>query len=174
MHLSDFFEMSRRKASFIRIVIGLSLLIFAVLLIIAPFLEAPGTVDFGNNGIVGKFEHAGNISHMQNPVARAIYTFGDWECHQHASRSFFLNGNQMPVCSRCTAIFLSIGITTFALVFFRIKANFWTILLLILPMAIDGGLQLLTPYESTNLIRFITGALAGFATVIAFDTITEE
>ncbi len=174
MHPSDFFEVERRKSSAVRIVIGLTLLIFALLLIAAPFLEPPGTVDFGNNGIVGKFEHAGNISHMQNPVAKAMYTFGDWECHQHASRSFFLNGNQMPVCSRCTAIFLSIGITAFALMFFRIRANFWVILLLILPMAVDGVMQLLTPYESTNLIRFITGSLAGFATVIAFDTITED
>ncbi len=169
-----FMEIERRKFSYIRFTISFGLLIFGLLLLIAPLLEPPGTVDFGNNGIVGRFEHAQNISHMQNPVSKAIYTFGDWECHQHASRSFFINGNQMPVCARCTGIFLSISFTAFFLIFYRIRMPFWLIILLIVPLGVDGVVQLLTPYESTNLIRLITGALAGFATTVAFDMVIEE
>ena len=169
-----FMEIERRKLSYIRFGISLGLLIFGILLLVAPLLEPPGTVDFGNNGIVGQFEHAQNISQMQNPVAKAIYTFGDWECHQHASRSFFINGNQMPVCARCTGIFLAISLTAFLLVFLRIKVPFWFIIALIVPLAVDGGVQLITSYESTNLIRLITGVLAGFATVVAFDMVIEE
>ncbi len=168
------FEIEKRGLSYIRLGISTALLIFGLLLLIAPILEPPNTVNFGENGIVGSFEHASNISHMQNPVSRAIYTFGDWECHQHASRSFFINGNQMPVCARCTAIFLSISFTAFLLVFIRIKAPFWVIIALIIPMALDGGIQLITPYESNNILRFITGSLAGFATVLAFDSIIED
>jgi uncharacterized membrane protein len=29
-------------------------------------------------------------------------------------------------------------------------------------MALDGGLQLITDYESTNALRFLTGGLAGW------------
>lgn len=34
--------------------------------------------------------------------------------------------------------------------------------LLLLPMVIDGFVQLWTPYESNNALRFITGCLFGY------------
>ncbi len=174
MDLRNLVEIRRREMSWPRLIMSSALLLFSALLVIAPFLEPPGTVNFGENGAVNTLEHARNISGMQNPVSRLIYTFGDWECHQHASRSFFLNGNQMPVCARCTGIFVSIGIFAFLLVFFRIKMPFWMIVALIVPLALDGGIQLITSYESTNLLRLITGTLAGLATVVGFNTIIED
>jgi len=36
------------------------------------------------------------------------------------------------------------------------------VLLCLAPVGIDGGIQLFTDYESTNLIRFLTGIPAGF------------
>ena len=164
----------RENPSLIRVLVSLSLLFLAALLIIAPYLEPPGTIYLGNNGKANTIDHQAEINNLSNPVARAVYYFGDWECHQHADRSFFLHNNQMPVCARCTSIFLFIGLTAFFLVFFRIRMSFLLIVLLIVPMGLDGTIQLITPYESTNLIRFITGALAGFASVIAFDSIFNE
>ena len=40
--------------------------------------------------------------------------------------------------------------------------NIWWLILAIIPTAIDGGTQLLGWRESTNLIRFLTGAPLGF------------
>ncbi len=163
----------REKISVGRILVSSLLMLLPLLLILAPYLEPPGTVYLGNDGAANVIDHRDIIDNMSNPVARAVYFFGDWECHQHASRSFFLHGNQMPVCARCTSIFLFMGLTAVALVFFRVRISMIWIMLLIIPMVLDGGIQLVTPYESTNLMRFITGALAGAASVLAFDTIFE-
>ena len=163
----------RGHLSIARIVVSALLLLLALLLIITPYLEPAGTIDFGEDGRANTIEHRATIDNMSNPVSRAVYLFGDWECHQHASRSFFLHGNQMPVCARCTSIFLFIGLTAIFLMFYRVRMSMMLIMLLILPMALDGGIQLITSYESTNILRFITGALAGMASVLAFDTIFE-
>ncbi len=163
----------RQRPSLSRIIVSSLLLLLALLLIIAPYLEPPGSVYLGEDGKANTIEHGGRINSMRNPVSRPVYLFGDWECHQHASRSFFLNDNQMPVCARCTAIFLFIGLTAFFIVFYRVKVSFLWVLLLIIPMGLDGTIQLLSSYESTNPIRFITGGLAGMASVLAFDSIFE-
>jgi len=39
-------------------------------------------------------------------AAATIYGIGAWICHQHADRSFYLWAMQMPVCARCTGIYL--------------------------------------------------------------------
>ena len=39
-----------------------------------------------------------------------LYTSGDKFCHQLSDRSIFINGNQMPFCTRCTAIWLGVTI----------------------------------------------------------------
>ena len=163
----------RESTSAIRAIVSLLLLLLAILLIIAPYLEPAGTIYFGEDGKANTIEHEAQIDNMTNPVAKGVYYFGDWECHQHASRSFFLHDNQMPVCARCTSIFLFIGLTAFFLMFFRVRISFLLIVLLIVPMGLDGTIQLVSSYESTNIIRFITGALAGMASVFAFDTIFE-
>lgn len=38
----------------------------------------------------------------------------------------------------------------------------WAAVVLLLPLMVDGLVQLLTPYESTNLRRVITGILFGY------------
>ena len=35
-----------------------------------------------------------------------IYAVGSVICHQLPDRSFFLNGRQLPVCARCTGLYL--------------------------------------------------------------------
>jgi len=174
MELSGIIQIEKRELSRPRLIISSLLFVFGMLLVLAPFLEPAGTVNFGENGIVGRFEHSQDIVHMQNPVSKLIYTFGDWECHQHASRSYFLNGNQMPVCARCTGIFVSMSVFAMLFVFFRVKMPFWRIIALIMPLALDGVVQLMSSYESSNIMRLITGILAGFATVTAFDGIIED
>lgn len=36
-----------------------------------------------------------------------IFAVGSVICHQRPERSFFLDGHQLPVCARCTGLYLS-------------------------------------------------------------------
>ncbi|MEE2647749.1 MAG: DUF2085 domain-containing protein, partial [Candidatus Thermoplasmatota archaeon] len=125
-----------------------------------------------------------------NPYAAIIYGFGDVNCHQKSERSWEVNNNQLPVCTRDVGIFA--GLFIGGVVFSRRGWNRWTVrdtclsllpesmlhgvyaknrrtalwlgcgLLLCLPLIADGFLQLLTPYESTNFKRVLTGVPFGF------------
>ena len=39
---------------------------------------------------------------------KAIYKIFGLICHQNPERSFFVNNIQVPICSRCTGIYLSL------------------------------------------------------------------
>lgn len=91
-------------------------------------------------------------------------------CHKKPERSFFYRGKQFPICSRCTGIFIGyiIGIIIIILSFlfnYQIPKPQY-LFILITPMAIDGTMQFLTSYESTNIKRLITGILSGIAMMI--------
>jgi len=135
-------------------------------------------------------EHGGLFAWSElNPVFAFTYAFGDLNCHQKHERSWVINGNQMPVCVRDIGIFF--GFVIGAALFGSRGLNRWTIRdsflsvfpddflestyandyrmrnmaiivgLGIIPMAIDGFTQLGTDYESTNLVRLVTGTLSG-------------
>jgi uncharacterized membrane protein len=132
-------------------------------------MVAPLTLPAGSvtdlSGRVSAIDNMDQIKEM-NPFAAAIYWLGDANCHQLASRSYYLNGNEMPFCARDLGIF--IGLVAGMALAFIIKArpSLFLVILGLVPMALDGGLQLLTDYESSNPMRLLTGALAGVS--IAF------
>ena len=96
-------------------------------------------------------------------------------CHQLPWRSIFLNGIKMPVCARCTAIYL---FTALGLIYFRLKGfgekefkmNWVLLVLLFTPTALDGLTQMFHLRESTNLLRVIAGTPygLGYAYIIAW------
>ena len=92
------------------------------------------------------------------------FLFGT-SCHQLSSRSLFIMGYQMPVCTRCFAIYFAffIGCLVFQIGGFKRNKiiSRWWFLVFILPMAIDGTTQLFRLRESNNYLRFLTGFLAG-------------
>jgi uncharacterized membrane protein len=88
---------------------------------------------------------------------------GDTECHQLANRSFFINGNQMPFCSRDVGLFIGLAVGAGVATFIRYRINPVLALAGLVPIAIDGGTQMLTDYESTNTLRLATGVVAGVA-----------
>lgn len=141
--------------------------------VVSPFLVPAGTVDLGDTGIVG-IDHEEEIAEIENPLARFVYTLGDGNCHQRASRSLYLNDNQMPFCTRCTAIFLGLVIGLVIVMVLELELNFLYIILGLVPIGIDGLVQLATDYESSNPIRFGTGLLAGIVTAIALGFIITE
>lgn len=80
-------------------------------------------------------------------------------CHQMPEWSFFFHGYQFPLCARCTGILIGY----IAGLIFGIIFNLpWEVIFLVVPLAVDGTVQLKTSYESTNLKRLITGILYGF------------
>ena len=81
-------------------------------------------------------------------------------CHQRPERSFFVKGYQMPVCARCEGEY--IGALAALIAVWFMHPPYWLMTLLMVPMIIDGLLQALTSYSSTNWRRLITGALFGF------------
>ncbi len=155
------------------------ILTFALLLlwllgnVISPFLAPAGTIYLGEEGVVGP-DHSDVISGIDNDLANFYYKIGDANCHQRASRSFFLNDNQMPFCSRCTAIFLGLVVGVGLAVFLEMELNIFWIILGLVPIGVDGLLQLITRYESSNPARFVTGLLAGIVTGIAIGFIITE
>lgn len=138
-------------------------ILLAVLLavLIAPLTLPTGSVG-GLDGSIGSLDHGEDLDAVPLPQ-RVVYLLGDVNCHQQADRSFEVNENQMPFCARDVGILGGsvMGLAVFVLLGRRVS---WTwLLVLLVPMALDGVTQALTDYESSNALRFLTGAMAGLA-----------
>lgn len=90
-------------------------------------------------------------------------------CHQRPDRSFFINGYQLPVCARCSGVFLGYisGAVFLALRGKRISKGVPSFMGCYI-MFFDWLLQALKIKESTNKRRFITGFLGGMGLIIAY------
>lgn len=87
-------------------------------------------------------------------------------CHCRKDRSFHYHGKQFPICARCSGELVGIIIGIFLC--FIIDYDWLMIVLLMLPMVVDGSIQALTKYESNNIKRLITGILFGIALTFCF------
>jgi len=157
-------------------------------LFICPFLVSPGS--FANQvGGANVIDHE-NIWATFPLYPRIVYTIGDAQCHQLFYRSFWLNGNQMPIDERMTSMYVFANLGVVAAMFARPststgqvmldalpaflrhrlaklgteRAGAAIVILGLIPMGIDGFTQLfrVNNYESTPLARVVTGGLAGF------------
>ena len=165
----------REKHSKVIIIIFLAFFIWASLQFISPLLLPAKSVN-DLSGIVVVSDNDITIDEMGFPH-NVVYSIGDRLCHERAERSFFINGNQMPFCSRCTGIWVGLVIGISLMIFYTIKLDekiFLLIVLSILPLGIDGAGQLIGFWESTNLIRLITGLLTGFGCGVAIGIIVDE
>jgi len=161
--------------SWFTVILFVLLLLWVVLQFSAPLVLPENSVT-DLSGLVAVSDNEYEIQGMSFPWG-FVYTVGDRLCHQKADRSFFIHGNQMPFCSRCTAIWLSLAIGLFVMIFYKIKLDgkfLFIALLCVVPMGLDGVGQLVGLWESTNLIRFITGFLAGFICGVAIGVIIDE
>ncbi len=167
--------------------------------LIAPAILAPGTFAWPYSQYPLVAYHLGGANQLNYEAIwqtmwiypRAVYTFGDIQCHQLWYRSFYINGNQMPMCARMTSMYISANLGLVAAAFAqpstsagRVMVNAmpkrlarWLgrfssdragaliVVVGLLPVAIDGFYQLFsefTHYESTNLMRVLTGIPGGF------------
>lgn len=172
------------KALFAVLVLNL---VWTASLFLAPFSVPPGSFSGHMEGGANILDF-GAIWAAFPAYAQIVYSFGDIQCHQMASRSFELNGNQLPIDARMTSmyVFANLGVsaamfaapasTSGGVILNALPASWRRILsrlgadragalvvfLGLLPIAVDGFTQLLTEYESTNVLRVITGAPGGF------------
>jgi uncharacterized membrane protein len=119
----------------------------------------------------------------------ALWGVGYTVCDQIPSHSFFIDGQQLPLCARCTGIYLGflVGLLGMALLgklrASRLPPRPVTLLLLlaILAMAADGMNSVLgslpgTPqaYEPSNTIRLATGMAAGISLALLLVPLANE
>lgn len=95
-------------------------------------------------------------------------------CHQEISRSFFIQGQLLPICSRCTGIYLGAFLTYIFFLFpsgrkrsgLPSKSIIYILIIFITLMGLDavsaGFLEL---RKTNNYIRLATGFLTGIAMV---------
>jgi uncharacterized membrane protein len=140
-------------------------LAWALVMVAAPLSLPAGSVK-DLSGSVGTKDNANQTKDM-NAFARSIYDGGDVNCHQKASRSYFINGNEMPYCSRDIGIFFGMAIGCMLSLFIILDLKVWYIIGGLVPIGIDGGMQALGFWESINPVRLATGGLAGLITGIA-------
>ena len=150
-------------------------LLWGVIQFLAPLALPHGSVD-DLSGYTGVSDNKQVIDAMSNPW-NSIYSIGDRMCHQKADRSLFINDNQMPFCSRCTAIWLGLAIGLGFMVFYKIALDekfVFVLIIGIVPIGIDGVGQLFGLWESTNIARVITGLAVGIVCGIAIGIIIDE
>jgi uncharacterized membrane protein len=95
-----------------------------------------------------------------------VYRFFDPICHQIDARSFHLFGFPLAVCSRCSSIYMAFlaGTLLYPLLYDIGQPRMPSRLLLlvaVVPMVFDAGAGFLGLYETSFLMRTLTGALFG-------------
>jgi uncharacterized membrane protein len=152
---------SDEKSSFpISIIAYLAITIFLLLFVASIFL-APLFIQSSNRLAFG--------------FATVFYNFNAWLCHQLPERSLQLFGAHLPLDARMTGIFIGALLGLFSPFFLRYPRPIWpwiVAFLLLWPIAIDGVSQtILLMRESNNVLRMVTGILAGFGlfSVLAFE-----
>lgn len=87
-------------------------------------------------------------------------------CHCIDERSFHMKRKRFPICARCTGEL--VGIIAGCITYWYFHLSVYWLILLMLPMVLDGAVQLLTAYESNNALRFVTGLGFGYALLQLF------
>ena len=99
------------------------LIFIAISLFLAPALLPHDYIpeigeEGGSNNRANVIDFNSNWSEMAGDGHRyeaAIYFFGDFNCHQLPERSYRINGNQQPVCSRDVGMFVGGSVATLVL-----------------------------------------------------------
>jgi len=166
---------SFNKPRIIILIIFLFFLVFTLLQFIGPFVITENTIH-DLSGLVGIKNNKETVDGLSSPWS-FVYDCGDSLCHQKASRSFFLNENQMAFCARCTAIWVGITAGLFLTFIYKVKLDdrfIFVIIAGLIPIGLDGFGQLLGFWESNNIIRVATGLSIGIICGVAVGIIIDE
>lgn len=118
----------------------------------------------------GLFFAAPLLRSVDSAISAPLYHTFSHVCHQFPDRCFFIAGEPLAVCVRCSLLYLGFFASLLVYPFFSRRHNFVPaaklLLLAFLPMALDVGLQFAGLSQSTAWTRAVTGSLAG--TVLPF------
>jgi uncharacterized membrane protein len=100
------------------------------------------------------------LAHSCHKSASLLHFSFSYICHQIPDRSFFLLGYSLPVCHRCSGIYL--GLFLGSLIEIRLahhspRARRIFVLAACIPMLVDGLLSYSGLWPGTGLGRFFTG-----------------
>jgi uncharacterized membrane protein len=110
--------------------------------------------------------------HVSYAVALAVYGAGQFICHQMPERSFYLWMAQLPVCARCTGIYVGGGLTAtgFCGVMDKLGVDARRARTLVAVAAIPTAATLVfewaTGVRTSNLVRAVSGVPLGAAIVL--------
>jgi len=145
---------------------------WALLILTSPLMLDEGeTGDL--SGSVGIYDNKEIVQEM-NPINKMVYYLGDLNCHQKSNRSYEYNENQMPFCARDVGIFVGLALGFIFALGRKVELTLPLVILSLVPIGLDGTIQLFTEYESTNIKRIVTGLIAGFVTGIALKIIADS
>jgi uncharacterized membrane protein len=164
-----------KKYKLIYFFVLISLFLFNLLIFITPFLSSLGFSELAN-GLYFGFSFT---CHQLNSRSLCLFENSIEDCTPNSSKlelkkSVIVEkenkiGYKFPVCSRDIGIYFSmlLGVIVWGI---KNKKNLLSshipnrlyFFLVLLPLAIDGTAQLFGFWESSNLIRLLTGGLVGF------------
>ncbi|UCE07019.1 MAG: DUF2085 domain-containing protein [bacterium] len=132
------------KSEHIHSYILTSVLIWCLLIVIAPFL-----------------------AHLKLVFSSGfIYLFFSKICHQYPERSFFIWDKQFAVCARCSGLYFGFLIATIFFPFLKGLKNFtppprYLFFIALTPITIDLSLTIFHIWQNTFFTRFASGLLLG-------------
>ena len=106
-----------------------------------------------------------NFSHNISPTRIWFSGFARLPCHRRPDRSFHYQGRQFPVCARCTGLYIGMMVFPF-LLFLQVKIDQVLAGLFLIPMIVDGWTQYQGWRESNNVLRLVTGLIAGISVAL--------
>lgn len=126
---------------------------------------------FGTIVWLGAIFLAPYLKSRSDPRSAFFYFLFSPVCHQIPSRSFFIFGHSLAVCSRCLGVYSGILGGTILFPFFRgfsrlILPKTRIFILFSLPIATDAMGNLLHLWRTSAELRFVTGFIWGV--ILAF------
>jgi uncharacterized membrane protein len=115
-------------------------------------------------GLAGRLASGARPPILEHPRALRSRPAAWIGCHGNPDRCLAIGGWRSPVCARCVGLLAGYPLALAALFLLGIPGleRATAGALLLVPAAVDGGRQMLTPYRSTTARRLVTGVLAGF------------
>ena len=99
--------------------------------------------------------------------AAVVYAAGSNVCHQRPERSFHIAGRQMPVCARCTGLYVSaaaaLPVAMLLAVPLSARRARRVLLLAALPTALTWGLEYAEVMAFGNVTRALAALPLGYA-----------
>jgi uncharacterized membrane protein len=114
---------------------------------------------------------------VRTQAGAVVYAFGRVICHQQAARSFLMAGVQMPVCARCTGLYVgaSLGVAMALAAAGRARRLFRfprrALAIAALPTVLTVVLEVVGRLPDGNLARFAAALPLGAAVAMLLATV---